>query len=113
MNLNIDSFKKGVAWWRKKGNWPQDFHNTVYYKIYELREEGLSENWWDDTVDRLWEWRAIRSKTPPNTKKDIKERGLKVLDILKKHYDRIAKKADKEPIFFDYTWNELAHLPQL
>jgi hypothetical protein len=47
MNLTLDDLKKGISWWRKekKEKWPQDFHNKVYYELYDLKRDGLTERW--------------------------------------------------------------------
>ena len=109
MNLTLDDLKRGISWWRKKeaDKWPQDFHNSVYYELYDLRKDGLTRKWWDSTVDRLWEWRAIRSKTPPNTKKQIHQRGLEILNKLQSYYFDILSKAKDEPVFLELTWAEI------
>jgi len=108
MNLTLDDLKRGISWWRKEktDKWPQDFHNSVYYELYDLRKDGLTRKWWESTVDRLWAWRAIRSKTPPNTKKQIQERGLEILNKLQSYYFDIFSKAKDEPVFLEFTWAE-------
>ncbi|MCX8118906.1 MAG: hypothetical protein N3G78_13385 [Desulfobacterota bacterium] len=112
MGLTLSDLQKGIDWWRKEkgGKWPQDFHNRVYHEIYDLRKDGLTERWWWHTVDRLWEWRAIRSKKPPNTKREIWERGLEVLDTLQRFYTDIKSKADQEPVFLNFKWSEIEEL---
>ena len=113
MNLTIEDLQQGIDWWRKEkaGKWPQDFHNMVYHELYDLRRDGLTESWWRATVDRLWDWRAIRSKTPPNTKREIQERGSEVLDKLQSFYIRIRRKSDpQEPVFLDFNWSEIRDL---
>jgi hypothetical protein len=109
MDLTLEDLRNGISWWRKEkaDKWPQDFHNKVYYELYDLRKAGLTERWWTNTVDRLWDWRAIRSKTPPNTKREIEERGLGILGRLQAFYGDIALKFNKEPVFLDFTWNEV------
>jgi hypothetical protein len=114
VNLKIEDLQKGINWWRKEKaeKWPQDFHNRVYHELYDLRKNGLTERWWRNTVDRLWAWRAIRSKTPPNTKWEIQERGLEILNKLQELYTDIKGKVDKEPVFLDFNWNEIRDLYQ-
>lgn len=114
MNLITEDLRMGISWWREKkaNKWPQDFHNTVYYELYDLRKNGLTEIWWENTVNRLWDWRAIRSKTPPNTKREILERGLEILVTLQVLYADIASKSEKEPVFLDFAWNEICELYQ-
>lgn len=112
MNLKIEDLQRGIDWWRKEKaeKWPQDFHNRVYHELYDLRKDGLTEKWWRNTVDRLWDWRAIRSKTPPNTKREIQERGSEVLNTLQILYIDIRKKTDQEPLFLDFNWSEIRNL---
>ena len=109
MKLTLEDLRRGISWWHneKKSKWPQDFHNSVYYELYDLRRDGLTARWWESTVDRLWVWQAIRSKTPPNTKSEISERGLEILTTLQTYYSAIFTKADNEPAFYDFTWAEI------
>lgn len=118
-DLTLADLQKGISWWRtaKQDKWPQDFHNSVYYELYNLRRGGLTARWWESTVDRLWDWRAIRSRTAPNTKKEIHDRGLLVLDRLQSFYSGIRANAHGEPVFLDFTcpdvkplYNELARI---
>lgn len=98
---------------KKAEKWPQDFHNREYYELYDLRKDGLTERWWRNTVDRLWDWRAIRSKTPPNTKWEIQKRGSEVLDKLQSLYIDVRSKTNQEPVFFDFKWSEIRDLYHL
>jgi hypothetical protein len=109
MNLTLHDLKKGISWWRKEKEekWPQDFHNKVYYELYDMRKHGLTGKWWENTVDRLWAWRAIRSKTRPNTKREIHEKGLEILSNLQAYYADISNKAKSEPVFLEFTWAEI------
>jgi hypothetical protein len=56
----------------------------------------------------LWAWRAIRSKTPPNTNREIHERGLNILRKLQVYYVDISNKAEDEPVFLEFTWAEIS-----
>ena len=104
MNLRLDDLRRGIRWWRReKDKWPQDFHNNVYYELYNLRRDGLTEGWWRGTVDRLWDWKAIR----PKTKRDIQDRGLEIFGELQILYVNIATRTDHEPLFLDFIWNEI------
>ena len=104
MNLRLDDLRRGIRWWRReKDKWPQDFHNNVYYDLYDLRRDGLTEGWWRSTVDRLWDWKAIR----PKTKREIQNRGLEILGELQNLYVNIATRTDHEPLFLDFIWNEI------
>ena len=109
MELKLSNLKVGINWWlkEKEDKWPRDFHNSVYHELYALRENGLSEHWWEKTVDRLWFWRAIRSKKAPNTKWEIKERGLEILEILQTKYFSIRQQSNHEPFFIDFEWSQI------
>jgi hypothetical protein len=109
MQLTLQTLKSGISWWRseKRDKWPLDFHNSVYHELYDLRREGLSPEWWRNTVDRLWYWKAIRSKTPPNSKSEIEERGLEILQNLQTHYAAILAQTRNEPIFSDFAWADI------
>ncbi|MHB8109196.1 MAG: hypothetical protein ACYDHW_04085 [Syntrophorhabdaceae bacterium] len=94
----------GISWWREKTKWPPDLHNTIYYELYDLKRNGLSGVWWAKTIDRLWDWRAIR----PLKKNAIKVRGLKLLPTLQEKYLDICAKTQDEPSFLDFEWNQIA-----
>lgn len=106
MKLTITDLQKGITWWIQHNKWPWDFHNAVYHKLYDLRKDGLSNIWWDSTVDRLWEWKAIR----PATKNEISTRGLEVLPLLRDTYINLRSKAQGEPCFLNTEWPQIADL---
>lgn len=106
MKLTLADLIRGISWWLEKTGWPQDFHNAVYYELYDLKKNGLSNSWWDKTVDRLWDWRAIR----PLSKTVISRRGLEVLPFIRKAYFDLWNKSQDEPSFLDCEWQEAAQL---
>lgn len=102
MNLKIEDLQKGINWWRKEkaDKWPQDFHNRVYHELYDLRKNGLTERWWRNTVDRLWAWRAIRSKTPPPTQSGrYRKEGWTFLTNFKNSLSTLKAKSTKNRFF--------------
>lgn len=103
MELTLTDLTEGISWWHQKDKWPRDFHNEVYYELYDLKKNGLSETWWDNTVDRLWDWRAVR----PFTKTEIRQRGLEVLPVLQKMYLNLHSKSSDEPLFLDFKWQQI------
>ncbi len=103
MGLTLTDLKAGISWWLSGDKWPHDFHNTVYYELYDLRRNGLSDDWWGKTVDRLWDWRAIR----PYTKAEIKERGLQFLTDLQRMYLDIRAQTEDEPVFLNFIWDQI------
>lgn len=109
LGLTLTDLKAGVSWWLSKDKWPHDFHNTVYYELYDLRRNGLSDDWWGKTVDRLWDWRAIR----PYTKAEIKEKGLQFLADLQRIYLDIRAQTGDEPVFLDFKWDQIRGLYKL
>jgi len=103
MELSLTNLMKGISWWLKKNKWPRDFHNEVYHELYDLRRYGLSEDWWDKTVDRLWDWRAIR----PFPKAIIKQSGCEALPLLQRVYFDLLVKTVGEPHFLDFQWQQI------
>ena len=111
MKLTLADLNAGISWWlteKVKNNWPRDFHNSDYYEIYEIRKDGLTHDWWRSTVDRLWDWRAIRSRIVPNTKAEIERRGIRVLERMNELYSGLLASANREPTFLDFDWPQLA-----
>ena len=41
MKLSLADYIDGICWWLQKTKWPRDFHNEVYYNIYDLKKSGL------------------------------------------------------------------------
>jgi hypothetical protein len=103
LQLELIDLIRGISWWLQKSNWPPDFHNEAYHELYDLKINGLDDDWWDKTADRLQNWLAIR----PFSKDTIKKRGAKTLPRLRELYFDICKKTQKEPSFFDYEWEDV------
>ena len=108
MRLSLSTLKAGILWWQE--NWGRDYPdilNSEYYDIYNARKNGLSVDWWNLTVLRLSRWRAIRSRRPPNTIIEIRQRGLHVLPNLQKMYNNIFNKAKEELSLVNFKWDQL------
>lgn len=103
MKLALADLVEGISWWLQKTKWPRDFHNEVYHNLYDLKKSGLSDSWWDRTVDRLQEWHATR----PLTVDEIKKRGFEVLPRLQEMYLDLCAKSQDEPFFLDFRWERI------
>src|SRR5438128_9272691 len=109
MIISVDNLKAGLQWW-KENNFPSDLLNKEYYEIYEARGDGVTEEWWSATVDRLGRWRAYRGRTPPNTKADILSRGRDVLSELSRQYEWLTQRKNGEPSITSVPWEDVQPL---
>ncbi|GAB62404.1 MAG: hypothetical protein DWB56_10240 [Candidatus Jettenia sp.] len=73
----------------------------------------MNLSWWKETVDKLWEWKAIRSQRPPNTKKEIFERGSERLLRINEIYKQIHINNNREPTIRDVSWEDIKELFRL
>src|SRR5205823_12391677 len=112
MRLSIENLKQGMNWWQK-GNWPTDYLNDEYYKIFQVRAGGLTEEWLTITVGRLAQWRAIRSRKPPNTKAGILALLEAKLPELRTEYQRIQGLSSDEPSTTIISWQDIARLYEI
>lgn len=110
MIISLLNFRKGVEWWLKNTTWTSEFVNDEYYELYQAREQGINEDWWTAAVNRLWDWKAIRARKPPNTKKEITENGLVLLDPISVQYRKIREGLLSEPSIERLSWDEVAPL---
>ena len=108
MIISLDNLKKGLDWRLKK--WPKDILNAEYYDMYGVRSSGVTETWWNATVDRLGQWKAYRGPSPPNTKADIAKRGFRRLAAIGAQYAKLAGTSAAEPNIADLSWEEVARL---
>ena len=106
MIINLKNLTTGIHWW-KKNNWPEDFHNSIYADIYNIRAGGITEQWWSTTVDRLSQWRAYRGRKRPNTKAEITARGLKYLIQINVLYKKLLERSAGEPNITCLTWEDV------
>jgi hypothetical protein len=111
--LSIANLRKGMGSWRKV--WGKNFGNSEYYDIYEVRDRGSgpTDEWWDTTMDRLSVWIALRGPKPPNTKAEIRKRGKRRLEQIKKEYAKLAKKWDGDPSIVNCEWKDVETLFRL
>jgi len=109
MILNLENLTAGIYWWKHvQGSWGADIGNSEYGPIYNARAAGVTSSWWATTVDRLWDWKAIRSSTPPNSKLLIRERGEPKLADIAQHYAAICILASGEPTIEEVCWQHIA-----
>ena len=73
----------GINWWR--GNFRQDFHNSLYAELALVKRERTREALWERLVDELGRWGAIRGIRGV-TSNHIRDRGLERLPSLLGHY---------------------------
>jgi hypothetical protein len=99
-----------LRWWREESGWGNDILNSEYYGMFEVRSGGLTQKWWNATVDRLWNWKAIRSPNPPNTKSEIKASGLSRLPQLIIAYNDLLSRCTSEPNITELTWEDLSSI---
>ena len=65
MTLTTSELQRGVAYWRARSKWPQDFHDRFYRdRLPSLGTVGVfNEQWWNRFYPVLWEWRQ-RDRDP-------------------------------------------------
>jgi hypothetical protein len=111
MIICIENLEAGIHWWlTNTPKWGADIMNSEYKDIYGQRIAGVTMEWWDAAVDRLWNWKAIRSPRRPNTKDEIKARGQERLNRISEQYDTICTISTSEPRICDSTWEQLQGL---
>lgn len=108
--MNLELFEVGLRWWlHNKPRW--GLLHSFYENLYAKRPDQLDDDWWRTRVDTLADWRAIRSRKPPNTKEEIFARGLERLSAMDEHYRRIKTRAgNQEPSLADIPWEDIAPL---
>ena len=109
MIITLENLRAGIQWWQNNG-WPVDMHNADYYEMYSERRDVGTGAWWTTTVDRLWEWSAIRAPTPPNSKPEISGRGQSRLSTIAKWHTKIIASSTTEPNITDLSWDDAAPL---
>ncbi len=82
--LTPDNLKRGMDGFWDRG-WPKDFHADLYDYLAEIQRDGLSSEWWDESVGFLSEWQAIR----PKTKEFVHQRGKPRLAKMRKSLQNI------------------------
>jgi len=106
--LTAANLKAGIKVLKvSKPAWGNDFHDTLYIELKELKANGLDEQWWQKIVYKLWDWKAIR----PLSRATILHEGLKSLPQLRAEYNAILKVTDKrEPRLETVSWDILSGL---
>jgi hypothetical protein len=94
----------------KGHGWPVDMHNADYCDMYAERPAVSTGPWWTATVNRLWDWGAIRSPKPPNTKAAINVRGQSCLIAIAAQHAKIIASSATEPSITDLSWGDVAPL---
>jgi hypothetical protein len=109
--MNLEVLQAGIQWWsNNKRQWGTGFLNEFYDQLYAQRPNQLNEQWWDSTVEVLASWRAIRSPKPPNTKEEIRTRGLTRLPLINQYYQEIRRFDSGEPTLENTNWDNIARL---
>jgi len=108
MILCLENFNLGMAWFAKL--WGSDYVNSEYPAIYQAKNDGLTPEWWRKTTRRLWDWRAIRSPHSLNSIAAIFAKGLEVLPLLSRAFQRLEKRQVSEPNIEQFRWEEVAEL---
>jgi hypothetical protein len=106
MIITLKNLQKGLE--RYKQMWPKDVdvRNTLYKDIYDAKKHGVTNDWWEATVERLSKWRATRCQGC--TKVLIRKRGREQLNQISQQYDRLS--AAEEPCITDLEWTDLEEL---
>jgi len=100
-----DNLEAGIGYWHKKTTWPEDFHNQLYSQLFRLRQDGLNNEWWQEIVEHLWKWKAIR----PKPKQFVYRRGLERLAQLDKECRLILTKNNgHDPDLATVGWEQLS-----
>lgn len=61
MSLTLTEFERGVAYWREKPRWDQDFHNAFYEEMAAANPHGaFDDRWWEGFLRVLHAWVATR-----------------------------------------------------
>jgi hypothetical protein len=107
-SLTTANLRAGIAYWRtEKPNWPQDFHNSFYRELADLRRAGLTETWWEAMVHILRAWQASRGKTDAF----IRQHGRERLGQLQTEYAQIVRAAGAHiPDIEGAQWNTVSGL---
>jgi hypothetical protein len=109
--INLDNLRGGISFWlSEKKNWGQDFLNGEYLDIYDARANGVTNQWWSATVNRLGKWSAYRGRIKPNTKTEIAEHGTRRLQVFTQHYATLMGTGNVEPNIADLRWEDAAPL---
>ena len=86
--------------------WPNDVdvRNATYNDIYNARAQGVTEAWWEATVERLSQWKANRG-CPKDL---IYNRGIERLERIRQLYQQLI--AAGEPCITNSQWSDIEPL---
>jgi hypothetical protein len=114
MIVSLENLEAGIKWWKGgQRNWGADLINSEYKAIFDSKSAGISEEWWAATVDRLWNWKAIRAPKPPNTKEAIKTGGTERLNTIAVLFESVRSLIQPEPSITDVCWDNIEQLFKL
>jgi hypothetical protein len=103
MILTLDNLNAGLHVWAT-GKYPSDMHNAEYHDMYSARSNGITQQWWDATVKRLAQWRAIR----PMSKVVIATKGSQCLSAVGAEYAKLKSNPSEEPSIVNTDWTDVA-----
>lgn len=112
MILTSQNLRAGLTWWTQRG-WDADLHAATYGLALASRALGLDLAWWSSTVPRLSAWRAFRSRLPPNSKAQIYDLGVAVLDRLEHVRGLVHLLGTPEPSIESSDWPPLRALYEI
>jgi len=89
MMLTIEHLNTGILWWKESTKWSKDFHFEDYIRMNEDLKNGISDEWWQRTLNRLCLWHAFRGPKPPNARAEIESRGQSILSQISTEYQKL------------------------
>lgn len=104
--INENNLRKGISIYKKRRNWPNDFHNKFYFETSCKLNDYLADNsvneFWEYIVDNLSLWKALRGKKGFQ-KRELLNRLVKDNDTLRTY---IKKFRNYNKSFENYKWND-------
>lgn len=94
------TLRRGIKRWP----WTCDFHNDVYRQMSRERAQGLTADWWKQTLDRLRRWGATRPVKVSTIDKRVRRR----LACLEEQYRHLQGSS-----LSDASWDDLQDLYEL
>jgi hypothetical protein len=104
--FTIDNLAAGIERW----GFGEDFHNSFYARLDSMSGIAITGRWWEDILDELGRWRALRGVS----KACVRERGVSRMPELRKHYRQLVSyDSGNGPEFGVVSWSDLEALFQL